>query len=62
MERRLARHSWLVVDGETIADLALYAYTHMADEAGLDLAGYPGIRAWLGRVASHPAHAPITAQ
>lgn len=62
MERRLSGHDWLVGHGETIADLALYAYTHIADEAGLDLAGYPGIRAWLARVASHPAHVPITAQ
>lgn len=62
MERRLAGHDWLVGDRETIADLALYGYTHMADEAGLDLAGYPGIRAWLQRVASHPAHRPITEQ
>jgi glutathione S-transferase len=60
MERRLASHEWLVGNGETIADLALYAYTHIADEAGLDLAAYPGIRAWLRRVASHPAHIPIT--
>ena len=62
MERRLAGHDWLVGNRETIADLALYAYTHMADEAGLDLAGYPGIRRWLARVAGQPGHAPITEQ
>jgi glutathione S-transferase len=59
MEHRLADHDWLVGNHETIADLALYGYTHVADEAGLDLAGYPGIRSWLARVASHPAHVPI---
>jgi glutathione S-transferase len=45
----------------TLADIALYAYSHVADEAGCDLAGYPAIRSWLDRVASEPGHVPIDA-
>ncbi len=44
----------------TIADLALYAYTHVAEEGGFELDRYGAIRAWLGRVADHPRHIPIT--
>ena len=44
----------------TIADIALYAYTHVADEGGLDLAPYPAVREWLTRVAAEPKHIPIT--
>jgi glutathione S-transferase len=44
----------------TIADIALYAYTHVADEAGLDLAPYPEVTSWLARVAAEPRHIPIT--
>ncbi|MEA2356380.1 MAG: glutathione S-transferase, partial [Solirubrobacteraceae bacterium] len=40
---------------------ALYAYTHVAGEAGFDLDRYPAIRAWLDRVAAQPGHVPITA-
>ena len=45
----------------SIADIALYAYTHVADEGGFDLSGYPAIGAWLDRVAAQPGHVPITA-
>jgi glutathione S-transferase len=45
----------------TLADIALYAYTHVADEGGFDLGGYPAIRAWLDRVASEPGHVAIDA-
>jgi glutathione S-transferase len=45
----------------SIADISLYAYTHVADEGGIDRAGYPAIRAWLERVAGQPGHVPITA-
>jgi glutathione S-transferase len=45
----------------TLADIALYAYTHVAYEGGFDLSGYPGIRAWLDRVAAEPGHVPIDA-
>jgi len=43
-----------------VADIALYAYTHVAHEGGSELAGYPAVRAWIGRVASQPGHFPIT--
>ncbi len=59
MERRLCGHDFLTDDGFTIADIALFAYTHMADEGEFDLAGYPGIRAWLQRVAAVPGLNPI---
>jgi glutathione S-transferase len=61
MERRLARADFLVAEAYSIADIALYAYTHVADEAGLELASYPGIRAWLARVAGQPGHVTIDA-
>jgi glutathione S-transferase len=44
----------------SIADIALYAYTHVAHEGGFDLATYPAIRQWLARVKSQPQHIPIT--
>jgi glutathione S-transferase len=60
MERRLVDHPFLATDRYTIADIALYAYTHVSDEGGFDLAGYPGVRAWLERVAGQPGHIAIT--
>jgi glutathione S-transferase len=48
--------SWLVADACSVADLALYAYTHVADEGDFDLTPYPGIRAWLDRVAAQPGY------
>jgi glutathione S-transferase len=61
LERRLATAEFLVADRYTIADIALYAYTHVAHEAGFDLSAYPGTTAWLGRVGAQPGHIPITA-
>ena len=43
------------------ADIALYAYTHVAHEAGIDVRPYPAVREWLARVASQPGHIPIDA-
>jgi glutathione S-transferase len=60
MERRLEGHPFLVADRYTIADIALYAYTHVADEGGFDLAPYPAVRAWLDHVAAQPGHVPIS--
>jgi glutathione S-transferase len=60
MEGHLAGRDFFVADRYTIADIALYAYTHVADEGGFDLAGFPAIRAWLDRVAAQPDHIPIT--
>src|SRR5918996_5226971 len=54
MERHLSDRTFLVGERYTIADISLYAYTHVADEGGFDLAGYPAIRAWLDRVAGEP--------
>ena len=45
----------------TLADIALYAYTHVAHEGGFDLERYPAIRAWLARVAAVPGHLTIEA-
>jgi glutathione S-transferase len=61
MERHLSHRAFHVGERFTIADISLYAYTHVAAEGGFDLAGYPAIREWLGRVAAHPGHTPITA-
>jgi glutathione S-transferase len=56
MEQQLQRTAYLVGDQYSIADIALYAYTHVADEGGFELSGYPAIRAWMDRVASQPRH------
>ena len=56
MEKQLQRTSYLVGEDFSIADIALYAYTHVADEGGFDLSPYPAIRDWLARVASHPRY------
>jgi glutathione S-transferase len=61
MERHLDGRSWLVGGGMTLADLALYAYTHVAGEGGFELDRYPAIVAWLERVASEPGHVAIDA-
>jgi glutathione S-transferase len=61
MERHLEGRDWLVGDGYTLADIALYAYTHVADEGGFELERYPAIRRWLARVAAQPGHVPIDA-
>ena len=59
MEQQLARTDYLTGSQYTIADISLYAYTHVADEGGFDLARYPAICAWLARVAAHPRHVTI---
>jgi len=60
MEGHLKSREWFVGEDYSIADIALYAYTHVADEGGFDLAGYPAIRAWIERVKSQPRYIPIT--
>lgn len=50
MESHLVEHPYLAGDSYTIADISLYAYTHVADEGGFDLSSYSGIRKWLSRV------------
>jgi glutathione S-transferase len=61
MEKHLAEHDWFVGDEMTLADIVLYAYTHVADEGGFELEPYPAIRTWLDRVASQPGHVPMDA-
>ncbi len=60
MEKHLASREWFVGNSYSIADIALYAYTHVADEGGFVLGKYPAIRAWLARVKSEPRHIAIT--
>ncbi len=55
-----ARREFLVAERFTIADIALYAYTHVAHEAGFEMSRYPAIAAWLERVAAQPGHVAIT--
>lgn len=60
MERHLTGRTFFVGDRYSIADVALYAYTHVAHEGGVDLSSYPNIRSWLERVRTQPPHIPIT--
>jgi glutathione S-transferase len=60
LERGLTGRLFLVADQYSLADIALYAYTHVAPEGGLPLDGYPNIRAWIERIGSQPGWAPIT--
>jgi len=59
MERRLAEAPFLAGGGLTVADIALYAYTHDARNGGFDLSRFPAISAWLGRVEADPGHIPM---
>jgi glutathione S-transferase len=61
MDAHLARRPWFVGDGPTLADIALYAYTHVADEGGFALGDYPAVQAWLKRVAAAPGFIPLDA-
>jgi len=56
MEKALAGRDWLAGGAYSVADIALYAYTHVADEGGFDLTAYPAIGAWLKRIAAEPGH------
>lgn len=62
MEQALGTSDWIAGSRPSIADISLYAYTHVADQGGFDLAGFPGVRAWLGRVAGLPGYAPFAAR
>jgi glutathione S-transferase len=61
MERYLDGRGFFVGDALSLADIALYAYTHVAHEGGFELERYPAIRGWLDRVAAEPGHVPIDA-
>jgi glutathione S-transferase len=56
MEGHLTSRSFFVSERYTIADIALYAYTHVAGEGGLNLVPFPSVRAWIDRVAAQPRH------
>jgi len=60
MDKHLSTRPFFVGDRYSIADIALFAYTHVANEATLDLAAYPSILSWIERVRSQPGHVPIT--
>ncbi|MFL6796221.1 MAG: glutathione S-transferase family protein [Xanthobacteraceae bacterium] len=59
MENHLKLHPYFVADRYTVADVALYAYTHLAHECDFDLGPFPYTRAWLQRVAAEPGHVPL---
>ncbi len=58
LERHLARRTFLVADAYTIADIAVFAYTHLGEDAGLDFADYPALRAWIARVKDAAGEVP----
>jgi glutathione S-transferase len=60
MEKHLATHNYFAANRPTIADIALYAYTHVADEGGFELDRFPAIQSWLARIAGLPGYIPIT--
>jgi hypothetical protein len=60
MESYLEGRDFVVADSYSIADIALYAYTHVAGEGGFELDRFPAVRAWLERVREQPGHVPIT--
>jgi len=62
MERYLSERDWFAGDARSLADVALYAYTHVAHEGGFDMAPYPNIQTWLERFSDHPNHILITDQ
>ncbi len=59
METHLSRQRFFVAETYSIADIALYAYTHVAHEAHFDLTPYPAVRAWIDRVATQPNHVSL---
>jgi glutathione S-transferase len=62
LEQALAGRRWLVGDDVTLADIALFAYTHVADEAGYRFEDYPAISAWVAEFKRLPWYSPITSQ
>ena len=60
MEGHLTAADDFVRERYSIADIALYAYTHVAGEGGFDLDAFPAVRAWCRRVREQPGHIPIT--
>ena len=60
MEQHLREHEFFVDAGYGVADIALYAYTHVAPDGGIELDGYPALLAWIARVESQPGFVPQT--
>jgi len=60
MEEQLSHEEYLVGSRLSTADISLYAYTHVADEGGFDLTGYPAIQRWLARIENHPNYTGMT--
>ena len=61
MEQHLNGRTYFAGGVFTIADIALYAYTHVADEGGFELSGYPLVRAWIDRIENRGAYVPMRA-
>lgn len=61
MDEHLAARDWFVGDGPSVADICLYAYTHVAEEGGFDLGPWAAVRAWIARVEGLKGYIPITA-
>ena len=61
MDDHLREREWFVGDSITLADICLFAYTHVADEGGFDLDLYPGVIAWMERIMLHPKHVDMNA-
>jgi len=61
MDDHLREREWFVGDSITLADICLFAYTHVADEGGFDLDLYPGVIAWMERIMLHPKHVEMNA-
>jgi glutathione S-transferase len=61
MDDHLAGRTFFVGDRLSLADIALYAYTHVAEDGGFDLDRYPAVTAWIARIASAPGYVPLGA-
>jgi len=61
METHLKSRDWFAGDAYSIADIALYGYTHVAEDGGFDLSKYPRVSQWIARVKAQPRHIPIEA-
>jgi len=59
MEKHLAAQDFFAAGGYSIADIALFAYTHVADQGGFELERFPAVTAWLERVRAQPRHVPM---
>jgi glutathione S-transferase len=61
MDEHLDAHEWFVGEAMSLADICLFAYTHMAGDAAFDLSGYPRVGEWIERIKGHPRYLPIDA-